>query len=1409
MPPEIASKIDDRYEVLGELGRGGMGVVYKANDLKMDRLVAIKVMTAHAPGRDEYQERFLREAKSIAKMQHPNIVVVHDFGYHAGAPYFAMEYVEGVPLDKVIASRVSLTPLTKVDYIVQVCHALHYAHQLGIVHRDVKPGNIMVLEGGRRVKLLDFGIARAGAPSNLSKSGLAMGTTCYMSPEQTQGRKDLDARADIFSAGVVLYELLAGKPPWTGESDYEVMTKIIHDPVPPLAALSNRPAALDRVFDLALAKDPAARYETAEKMAQALSELEVPLKERALEEALVQFEHGDLLRANDLISQILRIDTRHREAMELRARLQQVAQLQQRSEQVRQLRTAAEEAVGQKRYTEALAAVEQAITIDSANTELFHYRELIRNEVKRREDIRKKLELARHAQEMNDLSTAQELVEKALEADPTDTQARMMKSSLEQERKRQQMQEIAEEGSRALAVRAFGRAREFIQQLESIDPHFAALASLKKALAEGEAEEKRRLELETLIRDIRRVLESGAVAQSLSVTEQALLRFPGDPRLVRLRSQAEALRDTAQREEAVQKQLALIKALVEKRQNAQALAAAETALRQVGSDHRLQSLVGQLRTTVDREQQVQAQQSVLIQAGNALRESDFESALKILAPARASFPNSQEIADAFRAAQAGLARQADTAERQRRLQAAQAVLAQAQKLMQSGDFKSALKILTPARLDFPNSREIADALQAAQAAIARKAESDAQHAREREMAEALERALAAEPDPDLQVGLAEEAVRRIPGNQAAERALQRVRDRQGRIASAIERARKLEQAQRYAESIQQWESVRKLWPQYPHLDAQIARLNAAQKAPAATPAAPSPIPRFSATGIVAGVPATAPSPAMQTGPTSLEGELEPATHREPPESDKTAAHRGPRPQIVDRIPPGLRSKKVLLAIAATAVVAIGATVLYRALSTSSTPAPNPPAKLNSPAPAPQPPAPEVGTLTIRANVEQVDVFVDGTFKGTIQTQEETISIAPGHHTIKVEKLGYTTPPQQQVEIAKDQALSLPFTLNKSTADVTQPPPDTYLRISTRPGAKVRIDGRDEGAAQADGIFSLKVTPEKHRIDVSLDGYTAGTELIHLKAGERKSISVELKAISKPAPVIASFTASSLSIQPGQSSQLQWKVQNATEVKIDQGIGTVQAESSTTLKPNETTTYVLTATGEGGVQTGRVTISVTALPKPVIKTFIAAPKKIQPGDSVQLFWTAQNAAEAYLGSEGSPDVTKVDTDGPVEVKPTKTTTFILTIKGAGGNSDTKTAQVIVESAPQVAQPPAPPVPQATVAAEDSDSKTVLATMQRYSDAYEGMKLEELKKVWPEMPQATANNLRDVTFKKARAIQLHMKCKNVVVTGDSAQVTCSQKPEYLSESGRDVLDAFSQVFKLQRGKGKGSWYIVSVK
>jgi|GEM_PF-3240197 len=1493
MAPDITVRIDNRYEVLGELGRGGMGVVYKANDLKMDRLVAIKVMTTHAPGRDEYQERFLREAKSIAKMQHPNIVVVHDYGYHAGAPYMAMEYVEGVPLDKVIASRVSLTPLAKVDYIVQVCQALHYAHQQGIVHRDVKPGNIMVLEGGKRVKLLDFGIARAGGASNLSKSGLAMGTTCYMSPEQTKGQKDLDGRADIFSAGVVLYELLTGKPPWTGDSDYEIMTKIIHDPFPPPSGLSNYPPALDHIFECALAKEAGTRYQTAEKMAQELSELEAPLKEQALEEALIQFENGDLFRASDLVSQILRIDTRHREAIELQGKLQQVAQLQQRSEQVRQLRTSAEQAVGQKRYSDALASVEQAISIDSASTELFHYRELIRHEVKRRDDIRKKLELAKRAQEINDLSTAQELVDKALEADPTDTHARVMKSSLEQERKRQQQNEIADDASRALAVRAFARAREFIQQLEALDPAFAPLSSLKKALVEGETEEKRRVEIENLIREIRRVQESGDVAQSLSATEQALARFPGEPRLVRLRTQAEALRDAAERERAIQEQMARVKKLTETGQNAEALAIAESALSRLGTDYRLQTVLAQLRQTVERERQVQAEQAalaqarsamqagdfdsavkvlnaarvdfpnskdiadvlqaaqtartqkadaverenrvqaeqaVLAQARNAMQASDFEAALKILTAAQIDYPNSQKVADALQAVQAASAQKAGAIQRERELQAQQAALTQARRAMKGADFESALKILTAARIDFPHSKEIADALQSAQAANARKAEENAAIARKREIAEVLERALASESDPDLQVRLAEEAVRRIPENEAAERVLERVRERQRQIASGVDRAWKFEQAQRYAESIQEWERVRQLWPQHPQIAAQIARLNAALKAPPRTPeraaAPPSRAPGFSATSIMAAAPGRAPSPRVQAAPAPVERPPQlveqpkavrgtaapgPSESLSPTETEAEAERTGPdhshpRLRIIDLAQSLLRSKKLLLGIAGAVVVVIIATLLYIALR------PKPVSKLASereshstPAPTPGPVIvrPEMGTITIRADVDQAEVWVDGHLQTVTEGQKATVTVASGSHTVVVQKTGYTVTPAtpQSVKVAKDLESALQFRLKKS-GDSTEPALDTYLTIKAVSGAKVWIDKKNVGEVSADNSVMIKTTPGPHRVELSLDGFSPNpwSTTITAKAGERTPVNADLKATPKPLPVIA-FSSNVSTVQQGGAIQLDWNVQNATQATIDEGIGSVDLKGSKSVTPTAPTTYTLTAKGDGGTQIKSVSIGVTALPKPVIAMFVPGANKIQVGQSINLIWQTQGGTQASI----NPEVGDVPTNGQHEVKPSKNTTYTLTVTGPGG-TETRQTEVIVESAlTPIPIPAATPVPPPPPQVEDPEIKAVKDTIQvRYKNALQLKSLGELRKVYPNLSKGEEDGLKSV-FGATNALVVEFACEALKVTGDSAECSCVETMTTNMDNRVGKPKTSRVTFRLS--KNGGAWHIIS--
>jgi tetratricopeptide (TPR) repeat protein len=253
-----------KYRVLEPVGRGGMGSVYKAHDPVLDRLVAIKVMTEGADVGTEARERFLREAQSAARLNHPNIITVYELGEDQGQVFIVMEMLEGEPLSRVIARVPPLGLRARLALMTQVCDGLAFAHQRGIVHRDIKPANIFVLASGQ-VKILDFGIARLGS-SDLTRTGLLMGTPNYMSPEQARGRRT-DARSDIFSVGVVFYELLSGRKPFVGEDYFETMEKVRAEDPPALGeVVPDLPPALVRAVHRTLAKDPSARYQNLEEL---------------------------------------------------------------------------------------------------------------------------------------------------------------------------------------------------------------------------------------------------------------------------------------------------------------------------------------------------------------------------------------------------------------------------------------------------------------------------------------------------------------------------------------------------------------------------------------------------------------------------------------------------------------------------------------------------------------------------------------------------------------------------------------------------------------------------------------------------------------------------------------------------------------------------------------------------------------------------------------------------------------------------------------------------------------------------------------------------------------------------------------------------------------------------------------
>jgi serine/threonine-protein kinase len=260
--------IDGRYRVISRLGSGGMADVYLAQDQLLGRQVAVKVLHHHFAEDSEFVERFRREASSAAALSHPNIVAIFDRGEWNGTYYIAMEYVAGRSLKAIVREDGALAPAAAIEIVVQILRAARFAHRRGVIHRDLKPHNVILDEEGR-ARVTDFGIARAGA-SDMTLTGSIMGTAQYLSPEQAQGHT-VSATSDLYSVGVILYELLTGVVPFEGETAVAVAFKQVSaEPRPPSELAPAVPPSLDAVVLRALAKDPAARYADADELIAAL-----------------------------------------------------------------------------------------------------------------------------------------------------------------------------------------------------------------------------------------------------------------------------------------------------------------------------------------------------------------------------------------------------------------------------------------------------------------------------------------------------------------------------------------------------------------------------------------------------------------------------------------------------------------------------------------------------------------------------------------------------------------------------------------------------------------------------------------------------------------------------------------------------------------------------------------------------------------------------------------------------------------------------------------------------------------------------------------------------------------------------------------------------------------------------------
>jgi beta-lactam-binding protein with PASTA domain/predicted Ser/Thr protein kinase len=283
------SIINDRYQLVKRIGRGGMADVFVGNDRLLERQVAIKMLFPEFAVDPNFVERFRREAQAAANLSHPNIVNVYDWGRHGTTYFIAMEYVDGRTLADILRSNGHLTSKQAAEIASEVAAALGFAHAAGLVHRDIKPANILIGTNGS-VKVADFGIARAlNAPTeaNLTQAGAVMGTATYFSPEQAQGAQP-DPRSDLYSLGIVMYEMIAGRPPFTGDNPVSIAYRQVHDyPTPLNQLVADVPRPFEAIVAKLLSKDPAVRYSTADALREDLRRFRTGERPVALQSAAV------------------------------------------------------------------------------------------------------------------------------------------------------------------------------------------------------------------------------------------------------------------------------------------------------------------------------------------------------------------------------------------------------------------------------------------------------------------------------------------------------------------------------------------------------------------------------------------------------------------------------------------------------------------------------------------------------------------------------------------------------------------------------------------------------------------------------------------------------------------------------------------------------------------------------------------------------------------------------------------------------------------------------------------------------------------------------------------------------------------------------------------------------------------
>jgi serine/threonine protein kinase len=697
-----------KYLIQRELGRGAGGVVYRARDPIINRLVALKTITTGLAEYPDLLQRFYQEAQSAGGLQHPNIVTIYDLGDADGIPYIAMELLEGESLDQLISRRAALPVPLKLTYALQACRALDYAHKRGIIHRDIKPDNVMLTRDGT-VKVVDFGIARVLETSK-TQTGMLLGTFAYMSPEQYHG-EHADARSDIWSFGVLLYELLAYQRPFRGATPASLMHSICQqEPAPLQETIPDCPAALEKVIQRVLRKSPDERYQSMEEVLLDLDPICKSLQAESVAALVVQArtlsEQGDYAQSRDLLRQALQIDSTNTQARSLlekaNTELRRILirpKLQQQIEKGQEL-------LAEGKIQEARMEAEVVLQLDPTFEPGQELLKRVQQEIDRARQIAEWIDAAEQRLAQGLLEEAEELLAKVLEAESTNQQANALQLQVTNEKaERQRRAQFFEKMQQARGLWTQQNYAECIQLLVDLRKDFPdddEIPRLLETAQEDQANQKRSQGLA----DARSMLANRRYDECTALLAELRKQFPDDDEIFKL--QETVLEDQR------------------KQRRAQSVAEARSLLAARRYDDCTSLLNSILKEFPADDEVLQLQRNVLEDQGKERRSQSIAEARSLFAARRhdASTTLLNSILKEFPGDEETLQLQKNVLDDQRKQRMLDS-LSEARNLLAAKRYEDCIARLTSLQKEFPDETDVSRLLETAKA---EKAEQERQQA---------------------------------------------------------------------------------------------------------------------------------------------------------------------------------------------------------------------------------------------------------------------------------------------------------------------------------------------------------------------------------------------------------------------------------------------------------------------------------------------------------------------------------------------------------------------------------------------------------------------------------------------------------------------------------------------------------